>query len=69
MNLVKDYVGPIVSGKKNVFGFKSELLFPEFRSFITKYDSICLSETKLDGLDEISGDGYKGKYLVINQVE
>lgn len=37
----------------------SKLIIPEFQSFISKYDIISLSETKLDQSDSVNIDGFK----------
>ena len=42
----------------NVCGLQSKLMFPEFTEFIEEYDLICLSETKLDDVDQCDVPGY-----------
>ncbi|KAK6196333.1 hypothetical protein SNE40_001576 [Patella caerulea] len=37
----------------NVCGLKRKLLIPEFQEFIQEQDLLCLTETKLDDIDEI----------------
>ena len=37
----------------------SKLNLPDFKLFISSYDVICLSETKLDQFDTVNIDGYK----------
>ena len=37
----------------NVCGIKQKLLYPELESLLNNYDILCLTETKLDDLDEI----------------
>lgn len=43
----------------NVCGLKSQLLCPEYVSFINAYDIICVQESKLDDVDLIKIDGYE----------
>jgi hypothetical protein len=49
----------------NVCGLVSKLRNPDFREFISLYDIICLTETKLDNYDEVELDGYKLAYKLL----
>ena len=46
----------------NVCGLKSRTLYPEFNSFLSKYDIIGIQETKTDTLDEIYISGFKTRF-------
>jgi hypothetical protein len=46
----------------NVWGIKSKLLFPEFVDLITKYDIVCLVESKLADTDKVDISGYTAFY-------
>ena len=37
----------------------SKLIIPGFQSFISNFDIICLSETKLDQFDSVNINGFK----------
>ena len=38
----------------NVGGLRNKLQIPEFVEFVSKYDILCFTETKLDGSDSMS---------------
>ena len=42
----------------NICGLKSKLKGPDFFSFISKFDLVCLSETKLSKIDSVNIPGY-----------
>ena len=46
----------------NVCGILSKLKYPDFTNFISQFDIVCISESKLDDLDDISILGYIAFY-------
>jgi hypothetical protein len=42
----------------NVCGLTSKLKIPEFNTLIAKYDIVCISESKLDDIDDVKIDNY-----------
>ena len=42
----------------NVCGLKSKLLVPEFIDYISGFDIVCITETKLDKFDNINIDNF-----------
>ena len=51
----------------NVCGLVSKINNPDFIEFISLYDIICLTETKIDQYDEVAIDGFKLLPSVIRQ--
>jgi hypothetical protein len=42
----------------NVCGLKSKLRIPEFNALIAEYDIVCISESKLDDIDEVEIENF-----------